>query len=261
MSDFGSGISDVGRGFRFLTKHKRLWGWVIAPAIVTLVLMVGAVYAVLRLADPIIDKATSWLPGFLQGIAGALVGLVVIVALGFGALLVFVSVAGMIAGPFNELLSEAIEEKVTGKPGPKFSLVGFLRGAAVGVLHGLRRLGVAIIAFVLLFALGFIPIIGTIAATILGVWLASRGAAYDCYDAVLSRRELAYRDKLAFLATHRKRTLGLGLAVVGMLVVPGLNLVALGLGTAGATLASLELVKASPGPTGALRRTPPRAGR
>lgn len=260
MSDLGSGVGDVGRGFRFLTKHPRLWGWVIAPAIVTLLLMIAAVFAVLRLADPIIDKATSWLPDFLQGIAGALVGLVVIVALGFGALLVFVSVAGMIAGPFNELLSEAIEEKVTGTPGPKFSLAGFLRGAATGILHGLRRLAVAIIAFVLLFALGFIPVVGTIAATILGVWLASRGAAYDCYDAVLSRRELPYRDKLAFLATHRKRTLGLGLAVVGMLVVPGLNLVALGLGTAGATLASLELT-ASPGPPGAPGRTPPRAGR
>ena len=240
MSDFGSGISDVGRGFRFLTKHKRLWGWVIAPAIVTLVLMVGAVYAVLRLADPIIDKATSWLPGFLQGIAGALVGLVVIVALGFGALLVFVSVAGMIAGPFNELLSEAIEEKVTGKPGPKFSLVGFLRGAAVGVLHGLRRLGVAIIAFVLLFALGFIPIIGTIAATILGVWLASRGAAYDCYDAVLSRRDMPYDAKTAYLAARRGRSFGLGAAVAGMLIVPVLNLLALGVGAAGATLAVLD---------------------
>lgn len=261
MSELGNGIGDVGRGLGFLNKHPRLWGWVIAPALVTLVVMVAAVLAVLRLADPIIVKATSWLPDFLHGIAGALVGVVVIVALGFGALLVFVSVAGMIAGPFNELLSEAIEEAVTGREGAKFSLGGFLRGAALGVLHGLRRLGVAILWFVMLFVLGFIPVIGTIAATILGVWLASRGAAYDCYDAVLSRRELAYRDKLAFLASHRKRTSGLGLAVVGMLVVPGLNLVALGLGTAGATLASLELATASAGRPDALRRRPPRAAR
>jgi CysZ protein len=261
MSDLGSGLGDVGRGFRFLNKHPRLWGWVIAPALITLVLMVAAIFGVFRLADPIVIKATSWLPEFLQGIAGALVGLVVIVALGFGALLVFVSVAGMIAGPFNELLSEAIEEQATGRPGPKFSIAAFLRGAALGILHGLRRLGIAIFAFVLLFALGFIPIIGTIAAAIIGVWLGARGAAYDCYDAVLSRRELPYRDKLAFLATHRKRTLGLGLAVVGMLVVPGLNLVAFGVGTAGATLASLELATAPADPPGTLRRTPPRAGR
>ena len=97
MSDLGNGIGDVGRGLGYLNKHPRLWGWVIAPALVTLVLMAGAIFAVLRLADPIVVKATAWLPGFLQGIAGALVGLVVIVALGFGALLVFVSVAGMIA--------------------------------------------------------------------------------------------------------------------------------------------------------------------
>ena len=48
---------------------------------------------------------------------------------------------------------------------------------------------------------------------------------------------MAYRDKLAYLARHRGRTLGLGLAVSGMLLVPGLNLIALGLGSAGATVA------------------------
>ena len=249
MTDLGRGAGDLARGFRFLNQHKRLWAWVIAPAIVTLLLIVGAIFAVLHLAEPLVSGATSWLPSFLQGIAGALVSIIVFVARGFGALLVFVSVVGMIAGPFNELLSEAIEEQVTGTPGPKFSLGAFLRGAATGVGHGLRRLGVALVAFVLLFALGFIPVIGTIAATVIGVWLAARGTAYDCYDAVLSRRELAYRDKQAYLAANRKRTMGLGLGVVGMLFVPGLNLLALGLGTAGATLATLEAPTAPRGRT------------
>ncbi|MEJ7601243.1 MAG: EI24 domain-containing protein [Kofleriaceae bacterium] len=249
MTDLGRGAGDLARGLRYMNQHKRLWGWVIAPAIVTLVLMVGVVFAVLHLAAPLVDGATSWMPSFLQGIAGALVSIIVFVALGFGALLVFVSVVGMIAGPFNELLSEAIEEQVTGKPGPKFSLGGFFRGAAIGIGHGMRRLAITLVAFVLLFILGFIPVIGTIAATAIGVWLAARGAAYDCYDAVLSRRELAYRDKQAYLAANRKRAMGLGLGVVGMLFVPGVNLLALGLGTAGATLATLESTSAPRGRT------------
>jgi uncharacterized protein involved in cysteine biosynthesis len=85
-----------------------------------------------------------------------------------------------------------------------------------------------------------VPLVGTIAAVALGLWLAATAAAYDCYDAVLARRSMAYRDKLAYLGHHRGRSLGLGLAVAGMLLVPGLNLVALGVGAAGATVAAIE---------------------
>jgi uncharacterized protein involved in cysteine biosynthesis len=76
---------------------------------------------------------------------------------------------------------------------------------------------------------------------VLGGWFAASGSAYDCYDAVLARRELAYADKLAYLARYRSRTLGLGAGVAGLLLIPGVNLVAVGVGAAGATLAALEL--------------------
>ncbi|MEO8698434.1 MAG: EI24 domain-containing protein [Kofleriaceae bacterium] len=240
MSELARGAGDVGRGFAFLNRNPRLWGWVIAPAIITLVLLVGAVVGLVHLVDPLVAWLTDWLPSWLQGIAGALVSIIVVIGLGFGALIIFVSVAGVIAGPFNELLSEAVEERLTGRKGPAFSFAAFARGAALGLVHGLRRVAIAIAGFLLLFALGFIPVIGTIAAMLIGFWFAARAAAYDCYDAVLSRRELSYADKLAYLRARKSRSLGLGAAVTGMLLVPGLNLVALGLGAAGATLAANE---------------------
>ncbi|MBA2540826.1 MAG: EI24 domain-containing protein [Deltaproteobacteria bacterium] len=238
MSD---GIGDLGRGFRFLNQHPRLWGWVIAPAIVTLLIMIGLIAGVAYLVDPAVDWLTGWLPGFLQGIASALVWLIVIVGLGAGALFLLVAVVGIVAGPFNEMLSEAVEAKLTGKPGPKFSLAGFVRSFAISLGHGIRRLVVAVLSFLLVFALGFIPVIGTIGGLVLGCYLTARSAAYDSYDAVLSRRELSYDAKLAFLARHRSRTLGLGAGVTAMLFVPGVNLVAFGLGAAGATIASHQL--------------------
>lgn len=241
MSSLSTGAGDIGRGFRFLNQHPRLWGWVIAPAIVTLVVLIALVAGVAHFVDPVVEWATGWLPDFLRGLASALVWLVVIVGLGAGALFVFMAIAGIVAGPFNELLSEQVEARLTGVPPPRFSMAALLRGFAVGLVHGLRRLVVALLAFLLVFALGFIPVIGTIGGLALGFYLSARGAAYDCYDAVLARRDLPYRDKLAFLARHRRRTLGLGAGVTAMLFVPVVNLVALGLGTAGATLAAREL--------------------
>jgi len=154
---------------------------------------------------------------------------------------VFVAVAGVVAGPFNELLSQAVEERLTGVPGPRFSLIEFARDAMIGLLHGVRRLLVFMVGAVVLFAISFIPVVGTIAAAAIGFWLAGRGAAFDCYDAVLARRGLSYQAKLAYLDRHRGRTFGLGAAVAGLLLVPGINLVALGLGATGATLAVHEL--------------------
>ena len=80
-------------------------------------------------------------------------------------------------------------------------------------------------------------LVGTLAALGVAAWFAATAAAYDCYDAVFGRRAMAYRDKLAYLSRHRARTLGLGLAVAGLLLVPGVNLLALAIGSAGATLA------------------------
>ena len=232
-------MADVADGFRFLNKHSRLWGYVVAPAVITVVVLAAAIFGVLHLASPLVAYATGWMPDWIRGIASTLLDIIIVVGLGAGALVIYVSVVGLVAGPFNELLSEAVESAATGKPGPGFSFASFSKGLVLGLLHGIRRLGIALVAMIGLFALNFVPVVGTIAAVVLGAIITARAAAYDCYDAVLSRRELTYAAKLDYLRANRSRTFGLGLAVAGMLIVPGLNIVALGLGAAGATLASL----------------------
>jgi CysZ protein len=170
----------------------------------------------------------------------------VVVALSAGAWLVFVPIAGLVTGPFAERLSEHLEAELTGAPSAAFSLGEFLHGLALALAHGLRRLLAMVAGLVVVFAIGLAPVVGTIAAPLAAVWFAAVAAAYDCYDSVLARRMLSYRDKLGYLADHRARTLGLGAAVATMLLVPGLNLIALGLGTAGATVAAHELAAARP---------------
>jgi CysZ protein len=190
-------------------------------------------------------------------LASSVLTTLIVVALVAAALLVFVPVAGMIAGPFNEILSEHIEAQLTGRAAEPFSLRAFVHGFARGVIHGVRRILATLLGLMLVFALGFVPVIGTIAAMLLAVWLAAHGAAYDCYDAVLARRSMSYRDKMLYLARHRKRTLGLGATVATLLLVPGVNLVALGLGAAGATVAAVTLDARVQAPVATGRRRAP----
>lgn len=238
MHQLATGVRDVGRGLGVLRAHPALWKWLIAPAVITALLIAGLIAGIVHLVEPASRWAAAHLPAVLSSIAGSLLTAAIVVALSAGALLIFVPVAGMIAGPFNELLSEHVEAALTGAPSPAFSLAGFVHGLSLSLVHGVRRLLAALVGLVLVFAVGFVPVIGSVAAVGAAAWFAATGTAYDCYDAVLARRVMSYGDKLAYLSRHRQRTVGLGGAVAAMLVVPGLNLIALGLGAAGATVAA-----------------------
>lgn len=235
------GGRDLAAGYRFLAAHPRLWGWVVAPALVTLAVMIAAVIGVAALAAPVVDWVAGWMPSAIERWAGWLVWAITIAALGFVAVLLFVPVVGVIAGPWNELLAQAITAQLTGVSRPRGSVLGFVRDAAIDLVRGLGRLGITVAAALGLLALSLVPVIGTIGAALIGAWLTARGAAFDCYDAALAGRDLPQPARRALLDQHRHRTLGLGAAVAALMLVPGVNLVALGVGTAGATLAAHEL--------------------
>ena len=232
------GAGDAGRGARYVFAHPRLLVWVIAPAVVTLLVIAAVIWGGWQLSD----QAVAWVSARLPDWAGGVLRILIVACLAVVGFLVFVSVAGLLAGPFCELLSEAVEEQVTGRDQPGFSLTGFVRGLVMGIIHALRRLFVSLLVLALTFVLGaIIPVIGPIIAILVGGYFAATSASYDCYDAVFARRLWPYRKKLDFLAAHRGRTVGLGAAVAAMLLVPILNLFALGFGAAGATLAAIDI--------------------
>jgi len=237
MRELARGAHDVSRGLAALRRYPGLWKWLVAPAVLSLTILVAVIATIVHFVAPLIASVEHHLPGVIASIAGTLLAIVVIAGLAMGGLLIFATLAGVVAGPFNERLSEQLEARLLGTSVPPFVLRQFLHEVARGATHAVRRVTVAILGTVVVIALGFVPGIGTIAALVLGFLFAARASAYDCYDAVLARRGMAYRDKLAYLAEHRSRTFGLGAATAGMLLVPGLNLVALGLGAAGATVA------------------------
>ena len=79
--------------------------------------------------------------------------------------------------------------------------------------------------------------IGTVAAFFFGIWVTARFTSYDAYDAVFARSGWSYRQKISYLRAHPHRTLGLGAATAGLLAIPIVNLVAMPVAAAAATLA------------------------
>ncbi len=212
LRELAAGVRDGMRGAVYLARHRALWKYVIAPAVVVAIVGVATL-------------------GWLVALAGA-TGLVGWTSIAIG----IATVAALIAGPFNEKLSEVIEERETGIAAPPFRAGRYAYEVAVAIVHAVRK-GAAYVACVVgLLVLGHLVPHGPAIAAAGSAWVTARFASYDVYDAIWARRHWRYREKTAALRAERWRTLGLGAVVGAMLIVPGLNVVGLAIGTAGATL-------------------------
>lgn len=246
LGDLLRGVFDALRGAAYLVTHPRTWKFVIAPAIVAVILLVVAIGSVLGLLSGPIAALAAYLPGsWGDNVLRLLAG----VALAMLSLVIFVSVASMVAGPFNEMLSESIEERETGVASPPFKLGPFLRDLVVGIVHAARRVAVYLVVMIVLLIVGIaVPVVGSLIAMILGAIATARFASYDAYDVVWSRHRLSYRDKISYMRNDRWRTLGLGAATSVLLIVPGLNVVGLAIGATGATLRRVADLRAAAKP-------------
>jgi CysZ protein len=232
-------MADAARGAAFLAARPRLWIWVAAPFVAAAALLAALIWVIVSQLDPWTDRLAARLPDWLS-LAGGVIDVALTLLLLLGGYVVFIAVASMIAAPFNEKLSEVIEEEVTGASGPASSVVVFVRELVRGLIHSVRRLVVYLATMVVLLLCGvLVPVVGPIIAVVAGGYVTARFASYDAYDAVFARLGWPYRAKTDYLAVHRGRTLGLGAAIALLLLVPFANLVALSVGAAGATLAYL----------------------
>ena len=218
---FVSGVLDAVRGARYLLRHPRLLKWVIAPALVVM-------FAALLLF------------GWVLALVGA-IGLVDWTSLAITGATVLVAIAALVAGPFHERLSEEIEALETGVRSPPGGTLSFLHEVAVSMAHAVRGGLARLLMIGVLLVIGrVVPVIGPPIAAAGSAWVAARFAAYATYDAVWSRRHWSYRDKVRYLHAHSWRTLGHGGVVAVMLAVPGVNVLGLAIGSAGATLRMLD---------------------
>lgn len=229
-----------------LWERPRLWGWVLAPAIVAALILGAVGFVIYDALDPFIASIASWAPDFLERWIAGFLRVVLVAVLVVGGYFVFFGVAALIAAPFNEMLSEAIEAELTNTEPPGFSLSTFTRDLFVGMVHALRRVAVYIGAIIAIFLVGLlVPVVGTLISIIAGAFLTVRFAAFDAMDAVWARRGYSYRQKTDYLRAHADRCHGVGIGVSLMMLVPGLNLVALSAGAVGATLLAIDVDRAA----------------
>jgi CysZ protein len=235
IGSFGKGTSYALRGAAILVRTPSLWPLVIAPFLLSLAAMIGLVWAMIAMHD----RALAWLTpsGWLGDVVGPVVTLLYWLIVPVLVWFLYLPIASLIAGPFNEAIAEGVERRVLGKPGAPFSALGLARDLGLTVVHELRRfVRWAVLALAVLALSVILPGVGSIIALAGGAYIAARFAAWDALDYTLSRRAYSYDAKQAFLRQRRALALGFGGAIAGLLLVPVLGALAMPSGAAGGAL-------------------------
>ena len=107
-----------------------------------------------------------------------------------------------------------------------------------GLKHEAMRLMIYLGLLVLFSPVLFIPFLGQVVLAFISI----RYLAWDGLDYCMSRRRFGFRQKMAFLARRRMRTVGYGVVSFLMLMIPMVQLFVLPLNAVGGTLLFCRIV-------------------
>lgn len=218
------------RGLGLITQPG-IRPFVLAPLLVNVLVFGLVLYFGFGLLETLMDR---WLTGWLEWLRWLLwpiAGLVALVSIFFS----FSLVGNLIASPFNGLLAEVVERKLTGKPIEGLgSTAGLLKEASRSIASELRKLAYAALLGVPCLLLFVIPVVNVIAPVVwvlFGVWMLT--IAYADYP--MANHGLSFAEQRRLLAGRRFLSLGFGGSVMLMLAVPLLNFLVIPAAVAGAT--------------------------
>jgi CysZ protein len=87
-----------------------------------------------------------------------------------------------------------------------------------------------------LLLLGLVPVIGSVIAALLQLWLTARTVSAELMDPYFESLDIRYAEQKQFVARHQKPLLGFGVPVALMLAIPVLGPLAFGLAQAAAAV-------------------------
>jgi CysZ protein len=258
MRDLGVGFKYLVQGQKWVGRHGRWFGFGLLPGLVTLVLYAGALVGLGYGADdlaawatPFADDWDSPWQGFFRG---TLTALVFVFGL-FLAVVTFTAVTLLVGQPFYESLSEEVDRSQGGEV-PESGLP-LWRELWISARDSLRI--VLRVAFygVLLFACGFIPVVGQTVVPVVGFCVSGFFLAEELTAVALQRRGVEVKERLALLRGRRLATLGFGVPLTLAFLVPFVAVFLMPGAVAGATLMVRDLRGETGGPDGAGRTGEP----
>ena len=238
-----NGATYLLRGFGMWRRRPGLMLLGMVPALLVF-LVLGA--ALLLLLFNLGDLA-SWLTPFADDWGDPAqdvmrVGLAVVLVVAALALsaISFTGLTLIVGDPFYERIWRETELMLGGSA-PDGDL-GFARAVKDGVVMILIGVATAVVLFVI----GFLPVVGAIVGAVLGFVVSGRVLAGELVSRPLEARGMDRAARKAFLRPHRSRVLGFGMATQVCFLVPLGAIAVMPAAVVGATMLGRDLVEAAP---------------
>jgi CysZ protein len=235
FSDITTGATCLGRGLKLISQPG-IRRYAVMPLLINIFLFGGLIWIGYAQFSPLVESAMSYVPGFLDFLRW-LIWLLITMLTAIIVFFTFTPIANIVAAPFNALLSEKIENKLTGKDiGSGSSFVKMIHDS---VLSQLRKLVYILLWSAALLLVSIIPLINFVAPllwVIFGSWLIS----LEYLDYPMGNHELSFTREKQILSKRRGLSLGFGSSVMVLTSIPLLNFIVMPVSVAGATVLWVE---------------------
>ncbi|MET9670352.1 EI24 domain-containing protein [Streptomyces sp. NPDC006475] len=242
MRDLVVGFGYLMKGQRWVAGHGRWFGFGLLPGLVTLVLYVGALIGLGYGADNLVGWATPFADGWSSPWLGLLRGFLTALVFTFGlfvAVITFTAVTLLIGQPFYESLSEQVDRSEGGRV-PRSGLP-LWRELWISARDSLRVVARVVFYGILLFAAGFLPVVGQTVVPALGFAVSGFFLAEELTAVALQRRGVELKERLVLLRGRRMMVLGFGVPLTLAFIVPLVAVFLMPGAVAGATLMVRDL--------------------
>lgn len=234
MGDFIQGSSYLLSGFK-LINQPGVRRFAFIPILINTLLFAGAIWFGVSQFDYWMTQLTpTWLPEWLSNalmwILWPLFAILIVLIVFF----TFSILANIVAAPFNGLLAEAVEKRLSNQPPPEQTFWQLIADTPRMIFNELRKLAYLLKWMIPLFILSWIPGLNLI-APVLWLFFSSWTLALDYHDYPLGNHLMGFKQQRELLRTKRSLALGFGMTSLGATMIPILNFLIIPVAVAGAT--------------------------
>jgi len=231
LRDFGTGVGFFLKGVAWAARNGRWWLFGLIPAVIAFVVYVVALILLVTNALALADFLTpfadswSWREAFRWAVAVALFlgGLAL-------AVLTFTAVTLTIGEPFYEKLS-SLADGIEEPDGPPW-----WQTLPRSIKDSLVTLWYVLLFTVPLFFLGFVPVLGQTVVPVVGAAVSGFFLTVELSALALERRGMLRKDRFRVLRANLPVSLGFGVVVFLLFMLPLVAIVAMPAAVAGAAM-------------------------
>lgn len=220
-----------------LVMRPRLRRFVLIPALINAILFAVVIYFS---ANWIYDSSRELLPAWLDWLSFLLVPMFLLLSAA-AVFFTFTLLANLIASPFNGVLAEAVEFRLSGREPTPSSLRSIMRDAGVAIRSELRKLGYILIRMVPLLLLFLLPPVGPLLWAVFSAWM----LAITYVDYPMGNHGYEFSRQRQVLGERRWMALGFGFAVMSAMAIPVVNFFVMPCAVAGATAMWVDAIEPS----------------